>query len=65
MTLDLVQTSCGMAVPALSYVGDRELLNEWADKRGEEGLRSYWKEKDQLSLAGLPTHILDRESENL
>lgn len=58
--LDLVQTSCGMAVPYLSYTGDRELLNEWADKKGEEGLRQYWKEKNQLSLDGLPTNIMTK-----
>ncbi|ULA63544.1 MAG: Pyridoxamine 5'-phosphate oxidase family protein [Nitrospira sp.] len=61
VTLDLVQTSCGMAVPYFSYAEDRELLNEWANKKGEEGLRQYRKEKNQLSLDGIPTHILDRE----
>ena len=39
VTLDLVQTSCGLAVPYLSYLGDRELLSAWAEKKGEEGLR--------------------------
>lgn len=58
VTLDLVQTSCGMAVPYFSYTGDRELLNEWAGKKGEEGLRQYWNEKNQLSLDGLPTNIV-------
>jgi hypothetical protein len=58
VTLDLVQTSCGMAVPYLSYTGDRELLNEWADKKGEEGLKQYREEKNQLSLDGIPTHIV-------
>ena len=57
MTIDLVQTSCGMAVPYLSYRGDRELLNEWADKKGEEGLKQYREEKNQVSLDGIPTHI--------
>jgi len=51
-------------VPYLSYTGDRELLNEWADKKGEKGLKQYWEEKNQLSLDGLPTNILDREREN-
>lgn len=64
VTLDLVQTSCGMAVPYLSYTGDRELLNEWAGKKGEEGIRQYWKEKNQLSLDGIPTNILDHKGEN-
>ncbi|MFO0706367.1 MAG: pyridoxamine 5'-phosphate oxidase family protein [Nitrospira sp.] len=60
VTLDLVQTSCGMAVPYLSYTGDRELLNEWAGKKGEEGLRRYWAEKNQLSLDDLPTNIVKK-----
>jgi hypothetical protein len=58
VALDLVQTSCGMAVPYLSYTGDRELLNEWAGKKGEEGLQQYWNEKNQQSLDGLPTNIV-------
>ncbi|MEQ1795854.1 MAG: pyridoxamine 5'-phosphate oxidase family protein [Nitrospira sp.] len=61
VTLDLVQTSCGMAVPNFSYAGDRELLNEWAAKKGEEGVRDYWKEKNQLSLDGIPTNIVVNE----
>lgn len=60
LTIDLVQTSCGMAVPYFSYDGDRDLLSEWATKKGEEGLKHYWKEKNQLSIDGLPTHIVAR-----
>jgi len=58
LTIDLVQTSCGMAVPNLSYTGDRELLNEWAENKGEDGLRRYQADKNQLSLDGIPTHIV-------
>ena len=58
LTIDLVQTSCGMAVPYLSYAGDWELLNEWAEKKGEDGLRRYQADKNQLSLDGIPTHIV-------
>jgi hypothetical protein len=61
VALDLVQTSCGMAVPYLSYAGDRELLNEWAEKKGEEGLKQYREEKNQVSLDGIPTHIVSKE----
>ena len=63
VTLDLVQTSCGMAVPYFSYTGDRELLNEWAEKKGEEGLRQYREEKNQFSLDGLPTGIVTKSGE--
>lgn len=58
--VDLVQASCGMAVPFFEYVEEREQLNQWADKKGEEGIRDYWKEKNQLSLDGLPTGITEK-----
>ncbi len=41
LTVDLVQTSCGMAVPFFDYVEERTLLNNWATKQGEEGLKEY------------------------
>lgn len=58
LEIDLVQTSCGMAVPFFDYVGEREQLKEWAVKKGEEGLKEYWQEKNQISLDGKPTNIL-------
>jgi hypothetical protein len=57
VTLDLVQTSCGMSVPYYTYDGERDLLNDWAAKIGEEGLKHYWEEKNQMSLDGIPTNI--------
>jgi hypothetical protein len=57
MQVDLVQTSCGMAVPFFDYVEEREQLNQWAAKKGEQGMREYWRERNQLSLDGLPTGI--------
>jgi hypothetical protein len=58
LSIDLVQTSCGMAVPNYSYEGDRELLKEWANKKGDAGLKQYWQDKNQLSLDSIPTHIV-------
>lgn len=60
LTIDLVQTSCGMAVPQFDYVGERELLNDWARIKGEDGIRQYWEKKNQNSLDGLPTNILEK-----
>lgn len=57
LSVDLVQTSCGMAVPFFDYVEQREQLKDWAIKKGEQGLTEYWQEKNQLSLDGKPTHI--------
>ncbi|MCK0155453.1 pyridoxamine 5'-phosphate oxidase family protein [Alcanivorax sp. S6407] len=60
LAIDLVQTSCGMAVPLFDYVGDRDLLSNWARKKGDEGIRAYWEEKNQSSIDGIATDILDK-----
>lgn len=59
--VELVQISCGTSVPLYDYVADREQLNKWAEKKGGEGLADYWREKNQLSLDGKPTYIIDDE----
>lgn len=59
LQVTLVQTSCGFGVPLFEFTGERELMHAWAEKKGEDGLRTYWAEKNQLSLDGLPTRILE------
>ena len=63
MTLDLVQSSCGMAVPLYDFAGEREQLNEWARKKGEAGVRRYWADRNRFSIDGIPTHIVDKTGE--
>lgn len=58
VAIDLVQTSCGMGVPFLDFKSERDQLENWAEKKGAEGVRQYWEEKNQLSLDGKPTGIL-------
>lgn len=58
MRVDLVQNSCGFAVPFLSYDEDRNQLREWAQKQGDEGLHNYWQKKNQVSIDGIDTHIV-------
>jgi hypothetical protein len=60
LSVDLVQTSCGMGVPLFEYQGDRELLNDWAEKKGDAGIRQYWQDKNQESIDGKPTHIIEK-----
>lgn len=62
MTVDLVQTSCGMGVPFYEYAGEREQLIEWANKKGEEGIKEYWREKNQESIDGKKTHIIEKNT---
>ena len=60
LTVDLVQTSCGMGVPFYDYAGERGQLINWAEKKGQDGVKAYWKEKNQLSIDGKPTHIVSK-----
>ena len=57
LDIDLILTSCGMAVPFYDYREERNQLNNWAEKKGDMGLSDYWLEKNKLSLDGKPTGI--------
>jgi hypothetical protein len=60
--IDRVQTSCGLGVPLLDYQGQRSALVNWAEKKGEEGLATYWQQKNLVSLDGLPTPLGEVQS---
>ena len=59
LDIESVQTSCGYAVPMYTYNGERDTLARWAEKKGPVGLIAYWREKNQVSIDGLPTHLLE------
>ncbi len=52
--VDRVSTSCGYAVPLMTYEDDRSRLTEWAEGKGADGLREYQVEKNAVSIDGLP-----------
>ena len=60
LSVDLVQTSCGMAVPFMDYTGEREELNGWAERKGQTGVEEYWLQKNQTSIDGQATHIAEK-----
>jgi Pyridoxamine 5'-phosphate oxidase len=57
VAVDLVLTSCGYGVPLMTEVGQRDLMDSWAAKKGGEGLAAYHAEKNLVSLDGLPTGL--------
>lgn len=61
LEIESVQTSCGYAVPIYTYNGERNTLSRWAEKKGAVGLLDYWREKNQVSIDGLPTGLLENE----
>jgi len=52
-----VQTSCGFSVPLYNYAGERTHAQDWANKKGYDGLEQYKKEKNRLSIDNLPTSL--------
>jgi hypothetical protein len=58
LELELVQTSCGYAVPYYELQGERPTLTKWGDNHGKAGIEQYWREKNTKSLNDKDTGIL-------
>jgi hypothetical protein len=48
--LTRVATTCGFGVPYMDYVGERDQLSKWCEKKGPEGLAAYREEKNSKSI---------------
>jgi hypothetical protein len=55
-----VKSSCGFGIPYYEYLGERDHAIKWAEKKGENGLEEYKKEKNIVSMDGLPTPIASK-----
>lgn len=60
MAVDLVQTSCGYAVPFMEFVADRDTLTKWAEPKSEADMKAYWLLKNTKTIDGFPTGIEDQ-----
>ncbi|WP_339806864.1 pyridoxamine 5'-phosphate oxidase family protein [uncultured Marinobacter sp.] len=58
LSIDMAQTSCGYAVPFYAFEGDRSLLQDNADRVGQEALEAAWVSGNAKSLDGKDTGIL-------
>ena len=59
--VERVADTCGYAVPLMDYREDRTLMHQWTEKKGGEALVAYRREKNLLSLDGLPGYDYDKE----
>lgn len=50
-----VSDSCGWGVPEYEMKNERDLLHNWADKKGKNGILNYQKENNKSSIDGLPS----------
>ena len=48
-----IADSCGYGVPLMEFSGHRPNMEEWADRKGADGVRAYWSEKNDASIDGL------------
>ncbi|MCU7906080.1 MAG: pyridoxamine 5'-phosphate oxidase family protein [Candidatus Thiodiazotropha sp. (ex Epidulcina cf. delphinae)] len=57
MDVELAASSCGFGVPLFDYVGQREALTEWAEKKGDKGVRAFCEKYNKRSVDGNPTDL--------
>ena len=55
MDINLVQTSCGYAVPFMGFNEERSQLKDSDIKKGRDGVKQYWKDNNTKSLDGYET----------
>ena len=44
------------------FKDQRNLLVQWADRKGDQGLHEYWEIRYPISIDGKPTRIISDES---
>ncbi len=49
-----VSDSCGYSVPLYEFKGHRDVLDKWAENKGDSGLADYREKNNRRSLDGLP-----------
>lgn len=59
MNIEMVQTSCGFGVPIYKFEQERTTLKDWTDKKSDDDIEAYWKEKNTISIDGKPTGLFD------
>ncbi|MGZ4536457.1 MAG: pyridoxamine 5'-phosphate oxidase family protein [Nocardioidaceae bacterium] len=54
--VERVSDSCGYGVPLMDYVGERDLLPAHMERKGAEGIVEYRRQKNRVSIDGLPAY---------
>ena len=54
-----IADSCGFGVPLYEHIEGRDTLAKYTVAKGEEGMKLYRAEKNQVSIDGLPALIVE------
>jgi hypothetical protein len=52
--VDRISDSCGFGVPLMEFQGERTQLVTWAAKKGAAGMEVYRRQKNTVSIDGIP-----------
>jgi len=52
--VERIADSCGYGVPLMAFDAHRSTSDEWHARKGEDGVREYWADKNAESIDGLP-----------
>ncbi|WP_417319682.1 pyridoxamine 5'-phosphate oxidase family protein [Emcibacter sp.] len=55
--IDSVQTSCGYGVPVMELKEERDTLENWSNRKSDQEILNYQREKNLKSIDGLPTGL--------
>lgn len=49
-----ISDSCGYGVPVMELVGERDQMHRWAQAKGPDGVEAYRRDRNSVSIDGLP-----------
>jgi hypothetical protein len=52
--VERIADSCGYGVPLMEFVATRPQRELWIDRKGEQGMRDYVRDRNAASIDGLP-----------
>jgi hypothetical protein len=48
-----ISDSCGYGVPIMAFQQHRPTMDQWSTRKGADGIREYWREKNLTSIDNL------------
>lgn len=51
--VERIADSCGYGVPFMTFQEHRPTMDQWSKRKGPQGIRDYWAEKNRRSIDGL------------
>jgi Pyridoxamine 5'-phosphate oxidase len=57
VAVDMVQTSCGWAVPFMDYNRERDTMQKYIDGKTDQDFRDGWVKSNAVTLDGNPTGV--------